>query len=73
MLLSCYVMGKMEYLTYLLIHQNNLKMLLLATKYIYKSAPSPSGSHAAIDSNKKLFSTSVIQLQSTVLFNSIYG
>ena len=42
-------------------------------KYISKSAPLPSESHAAIDSNRKLFSTSIIQLQSTVLFNSTYG
>ena len=42
-------------------------------KYISKSAPLPSGSHAAIDSNKKLFSASIIQLQSNALFNSTYG
>ena len=57
---------------YLLIHQNNFKNAVLATNYISKSAPLPSGSHAAIDSNRKLFSTSIIQLQSTVLFNSTY-
>ena len=42
-------------------------------KYISKSALSLSGSHAAIDSNKKLLSASIIQLQSTVLFNNMYG
>ena len=58
--------------TCLLILQNNLKNAILATKYILRSAPSPSGSHAAIDSNRKLFSTSIIQLQSIVLFNNTY-
>ena len=32
-----------------------------------------SASHAAIDSNRKLFSASIIQLQSIVLFNNTYG
>ena len=32
-----------------------------------------SGSHATIDSNRKLFSASIIQLQSIVLFNNTYG
>ena len=32
-----------------------------------------SGSHAAIDSNRKLFSAFIIQLQSTVLFNDTSG
>ena len=41
--------------------------------YISKSALSLSGSHAAIDSNKKLLSASILQLQSTVLFNNTYG
>ena len=42
-------------------------------KYISKSTLVLSGSHAAIDSNRKLFSASIIQLQSTVLFNNTYG
>ena len=42
-------------------------------KYISKSTSVLSGSHAAIDSNRKLFSASIIQLQSTVLFNNTYG
>ena len=42
-------------------------------KYISKSTSVLSGSHAAIDSNRKLFSASIIQLQSIVLFNSTYG
>ena len=42
-------------------------------KYISRSAPLLSGSHAAIDSNRKLFTTSIIQLQSMVLFNNTYG
>ena len=42
-------------------------------KYISRSAPTPSGSHAAIDSNKKIFFASIIQLQSIVLFNNTYG
>ena len=42
-------------------------------KHISRSAPALSGSHAAIDSNKKLFSASIIQLQSIVLFNNTYG
>ena len=32
-----------------------------------------SQSHAAIDSNRKFFSASIIQLQSIVLFNNTYG
>ena len=32
-----------------------------------------SGSHTAIDSNRKLFSASIIQLHSIVLFNNTYG
>ena len=42
-------------------------------KYISKSTLSLSRSHAAIDSNKKLLSASIIQLQSTVLFYNAYG
>ena len=42
-------------------------------KYISKSTSVLSGSHAAIDSNKKLFSASIIQVQSIVLFNNTYG
>ena len=42
-------------------------------KYISKSMLSLSGSHTAIDSNKKLLSASIIQLQSTVLFNNMHG
>ena len=42
-------------------------------KYISKSTLVLSGSHAAIDSNRKLFSASIIQLQSIVLFNKTYG
>ena len=57
---------------YLLIHQNSLKNAVLATKYISKSAPSPFGSHTAIDSNRKLFSASIIQLQSIILFSNAY-
>ena len=49
------------------------KNAVLATKYISKSTPVLSGSHAAIDSNRKLFSASIIQLQSTFLFNKTYG
>ena len=65
--------AKMGLPMYLLILQNNLKMpSILATKYISKSAPSPSGSHVAIDSNGKLFSASIIQLQSIVLFSNTY-
>ena len=41
-------------------------------KYISKSAPTLSGLHAAIDSNRKLFSASIMQLQSIVLFNNPY-
>ena len=65
--------GIREYLKYLLIHKNNLKKLWFAAKYISRSTSSLSGSHAAIDSNKKLLSASIIQLQSTVLFNNTYG
>ena len=42
-------------------------------KYISKSTSVLSGSHAAIDSNRKLFSASIIQLQCFVLFNNTYG
>ena len=60
-------------LMYLLVLQNNLKMLY----WPRNTSPNPhqvlSGSHAAIDSNRKLFSASIIQLQSTVLFNNTYG
>ena len=42
-------------------------------KYISISAPLPSGLHAAIDSNKKLISASIMQLQSIVLFYNTYG
>ena len=42
-------------------------------KYISKSTLVLSGSHAAIDSDRKLFSASIIQLQSIVLFNNTYG
>ena len=58
---------------YLLILQNSSKMPILAMKYISRSTPLPSGSHTAIDSNKKLFSASIMQLQSIVLFNNTYG
>ena len=40
-------------------------------KYISKSTLVLSRSHAAIDSNRKLFSASIIQ--SIVLFNNTYG
>ena len=66
-------MAKKGYPKYLLIHQNNLKNAVFATKYISKSISSLSGSHAAIDSNRKLLSASIIQLHSTVLFNNTYG
>ena len=46
---------------------------MFATKYISKSTSSLSGSHAAMDSNRKLLSASVIQLHSTVLFINTYG
>ena len=42
-------------------------------KYISRSTPTLSGSHIAIDSNRNLFSASIIQLQSIVQFNSTYG
>ena len=58
---------------YRLIHQNNLEMLCLNIKYISKSTSVFSVLHAAIDSNKKLVSASIIQLHSTVLFNKTYG
>ena len=41
-------------------------------KYISKSTLTLSGSHAAIDCNRKLFSASIIQLQSIILFNNTY-
>ena len=52
--------------------KNNLKNAVLAMKYISKSTSTLSGSHAAIDSNRKLFSTSILQLQSIILFNNTY-
>ena len=42
-------------------------------KYISKSTSTLSGSHAAIDYNRKLFSSSILQLQSIILFNNRYG
>ena len=58
---------------YLLIPQNNLEMPVLAMKYISKSTSTLSGSHTAKDSNRKFFSSSIIQLQSIILFNNTYG
>ena len=42
-------------------------------KYIPKCTSVLSGSHAAIDSKRKLFSASIIQLHSIILFNNTYG
>ena len=42
-------------------------------KYISICTLTLSGSHAAIDSNRKLISASIIQLQSIILFNNTYG
>ena len=42
-------------------------------KYISKSTSVLSRLYAAIDSNRKLFSTSIIQLHNIVLFNNTYG
>ena len=66
-------MEKREYPRYLLVHQNNLEMLCLPQKYISKSTLSLSGSNAAIESNRKLLSASMIQLHNTVLFSNTYG
>ena len=64
--------AKMGLPEYLLIHQNNSKMPYWPQN-TSRSGPLLSGSHAAIDSNKKLFSASIMQLQSIVLFSNTYG
>ena len=45
----------------------------MATKYIFNSTSTLSGSHAAIDSNRNYFLLLIIQLQSIVLVNTTYG
>ena len=70
---SCLItLWKKEISKVLINSSNYFRNAVFATKYISKSTSSLSESHAAIDSNQKLLSASIIQLHSTILFNNIW-